>query len=580
MNETIFGTLSTTKRKIKYIRQQTAGVRHLNRLTPQAPTASDAPIITVTTAVPQHITHVECLLLEPATAVLPLQRVAIEWDILNWTYRATWQAALPAQPDGTLVRYQIRAMPASGGAPILADSGMTFSYVVGAWPTPPWAREAIVYQIFPDRFAPGSGRAWNAITHLSDIYGGTLRGIIEKLDYIADMGFNCLWLNPFFPDKTHHGYHATDHFSVNPRLGTLADMQELVREAHARGIRLLLDFVGNHVGSGHAHFQDALARRDSPYHDWFLWEEWPERYVAYFHVPDLPELNTQNTAVRQYMFDSVRYWLGEIGFDGLRIDYTLGPSHDFWTELRQAVQALKPDAWVFGETVDTPTVQMLYDGRFHGCLDFLLAQHLRDAFAFNTLDMAAFDAFLHLHEQFFPANFSRPSFLDNHDMNRFLLIAGNDKRKLKLAALCQFTLAGPPVVYNGTEVGVHQERFIHDPDSHGMEECRQPMLWGDEQDADLRQYFHQLAQLRREHPAVWQGKRQTVYLDAAHGAYAYTVSSDEEIILVAFNLSEQAQTLSIQLTELGLTKEVTLAPWSGDWTAVSRPHTLPRIQNL
>lgn len=203
-------------------------------------------------------------------------------------------------------------------------------------------------------------------------------------------------------------------------------MQELVAKAKARGLTLLLDFVGNHVGSGHPHFQHALAHEDSPYHDWFLWEEWPHQYVAYFNVPDLPELNTNHPAVRQYMIDSVRYWLVEMGFDGLRMDYVLGPSHDFWTELRQAVLAFKPDAWMFGEATHTPEWQLGYDGRFDGCLDFLLTTKLRDAFAFNTLDVAELDAFLSVHDAFFPPHFSRPSFLDNHDMDRFLAVAGGD----------------------------------------------------------------------------------------------------------------------------------------------------------
>ena len=112
---------------------------------------------------------------------------------------------------------------------------------------------------------------------------------------------------------------------------------------------------------------------------------------------------------------------------------------------------------------------------------------MRNTFAAGTMSLAAFDAFLNRHEAYFPAQnvFSRPSFLDNHDMNRFLWQAGGDKRKLKLAALVQFTLGGAPIVYNGTEVGVTQERGIHDANSQGMEECRQPMLWGDEQDLSL-----------------------------------------------------------------------------------------------
>ena len=570
MNEGTFGLFVTDERRTRYLQQLAEGVRHLNRLQPIAPGPQDTPIVTVTTEVNWPVAQVECVLLEPETAVIPLKRTDISWDLLNWTYKQTWQGTLPAFPNGTRVRYQIRACAADGRAPVLADTGATFSYLIYERPLPAWAQEAIIYQVFPDRFAPGNGRAWNATEHLSDIYGGTLRGVIENLDYIAGMGFNSLWLNPFFPDETHHGYHATDHFSVNPRLGTLADMQELVAKAKARGLTLLLDFVGNHVGSGHPHFQHALAHEDSPYHDWFLWEEWPHQYVAYFNVPDLPELNTNHPAVRQYMIDSVRYWLVEMGFDGLRMDYVLGPSHDFWTELRQAVLAFKPDAWMFGEATHTPEWQLGYDGRFDGCLDFLLTTKLRDAFAFNTLDVAELDAFLSVHDAFFPPHFSRPSFLDNHDMDRFLAVAGGDKRKLKLAALCQFTLSGPPIVYNGTEVGVEQERLMHAPDSHGMEENRQPMLWGDEQDADVREHFRQLAHFRRQHPVIWQGKRQAVYLNITNGTYAYAISDDQDVVLAAFNLSNQPQTLFIQADELGLTKEITLAPWSGDWTAVPR----------
>ncbi len=559
MNETIFGSLATPEKQIAYLKEQTAGVRHLNQIDPNAPTAVSHPLITATTNLPRRIERVECVLIEPETAVIHLQRAHIEWDILNWGYRATWQGRLPAQPDGTLVRYQIRAIPADGGDPILADDGATFAYQVGDWPAPDWAREAIVYQVFPDRFNPGNGRSWNPATHLSEIFGGTLRGIIEKLDYIADLGFNVLWLNPFFPDLTHHGYHATDHFSVNPRLGSMADMEELIEQAHRRGLRLLLDFVGNHVGSTHPYFQDALARPDSPYHDWFRWRSWPDDYVAYYEVRELPELDTEHPAVRDYMYRSAQFWL-EKGFDGLRIDYTLGPSHDFWTALRAAVQPIKPDAWLFGETVHTPETQMGYNGRFHGNLDFILAQKLRDTFAFNTISPAEFDAFLHLHEAYFPAGVSRPSFFDNHDMNRFLFIAGNDIRKLKLAALCQFTLPQPPVVYNGTEVGLSQRRAIGDPDSHGMEECRLPMPWGDEQNAEVRDYFRQLAHLRQQHPVIRQGQRQTLHVGET--TYAYAISDGAETLLVAFNLGDAPQTITLPAPHA---YTFHLPAWSGDW---------------
>ncbi len=568
MNETIFGSLSTDAKRLAYVQGQRAGFAHHSRLHPLAPGPQDAPLLTATVQLPQRVARVECVVSMPETAVVPLTLVHTEWDTLNWDYVQTWQATLPPQPAGTLVRYRLRAFPAQGGDPIWADNSATFSYLVDEMALPQWAKEAVVYQVFPDRFNPGNGRSWNNVHHLSDIYGGTLRGIIEKLDYVADLGFNVIWLNPFFPDTTHHGYHATDYFSVNPRLGSMADMEELIAGAHQRGIRLLLDFVGNHVGSDHPYFQDALARRDSPYHDWFCWRNWPDDYVAYYEVKELPELNTENADVRDYLFRSVQFWL-EKGFDGLRIDYTLGPSHDFWTALRAVVRQTSPDAWLFGETVHTPPTQMSYDGRFHGNLDFLLAQKLRDTFAFNTIGVAEFDTFLHHHDAFFPPHISRPSFLDNHDMNRFLWIANGDKRKLKLAALCQFTLPHPPVVYNGTELGLSQERAIGDPDSHGMEECRQPMPW-DAPDADLHAYYRQLIHLRRAHPVIWQGQRHTLHVDDAAGSYAYVVQGEGEAVVVAFNLSAAPRQLRVTLPDQDVLHTFDLAAWGGDWLVVKK----------
>jgi cyclomaltodextrinase / maltogenic alpha-amylase / neopullulanase len=563
MQEFIFGTLATTEQRLESAREEKRGVQHQHRLEPRAPRPGQSPTLLVTVELDRRVERVECVLSRPETAVYPLHLHDSQWDLLNWSYYQVWQVDLPPQPDGTLVRYQIVAYPADGGDPILADDGATFSYFVGDPAQPDWAREAIVYQIFPDRFYPGDGRSWHETHSLSDIYGGTLRGIIDKLDYVAGLGFNAIWLNPFFPDQTHHGYHATDYFSVNPRLGTLDDLKELVSTAHERGIRLILDFVANHWGSAHETFQAALADRTSAYYHWYKWENWPHAYATFFGVKDLPEINVQHPDVRAYLLNSVRYWLGEIGFDGLRLDYVLGPTHDFWTELRAVAKSVRPDVWIFGEAVETPVTQLSYEGRFDGCLDFLLTQAIRRTFAFGTMDVEAFVTFLDLHEAFFPDSFSRPSFLDNHDMNRFLWLVGNDRRKLKLAALCQFTLAGAPIVYNGTEVGVTQVRGITDPNSHGMEECRQPMLWGEEQDMELLDFYRWLICLRRDHPALWHGVRRTLHADKMTGTLAYVRYNESEAILVGLNASDEAQTIELDWPRNGRPKRIELAPWSG-----------------
>ena len=564
--EPLFGPNATLEGRAVFAQLRLQGVQHRRRLSPGSPRAGEQPKVTVIVGKELPVEEVVCLVTEPEAAVVPLQRVKTEWDLLTWGYYEVWEAALPAHPAGTLVRYQIRAHDEDSGETYWADEGAEYSYVVGDSGPPAWALPAIIYQVFPDRFSPGNGRAWNPTSHLSDIYGGTLRGVIDHLDYIAAMGFTALWLNPFFPDDTHHGYHATDYFAVNPRLGTMDDMRELVDKAHARGIRLLLDFVGNHWGSQHASFQAARADRNSPYYNWYYWKNWPEEYVAYYNVLDLPKLNVDHPGVREHLLRSVGYWLGDVGFDGLRLDHADGPSYDFWTDVRVVARSVKPDAWMFGELIRPPEQQLSYTGLFDGNLDFLLCQALRDTFAAGTMSLAGFDAFLNRHEAYFPsqAAFSRPSFLDNHDMDRFLWRAGGDKRRLKLAALVQFTLGGAPIVYNGTEVGVTQERAIHAPDSQGMEECRQPMLWGDEQDNDLSAYFWYLSHLRREHSALWRGDRETLHLDSAAGTYAYVREDGTGAVVVGLNLSDEPREFAVPYLPRASVVTFALPPRSGD----------------
>ena len=558
MNETLFGSFATIEKRVAYARAQCNGIQHQHKLTPQVPQAGDSPTLTILVGLEVTIKQLICRVLEPDTAVLPCHLVRTEWDLLNWRYYQIWRVTLPPQLEGTIVRYQIEGDPdlKDTSCAIFAEGGTTFSYLVGD-PTPPaWAADAIIYQLFPDRFYPGNGRAWNPVTRLTDIYGGTLRGIIDKLDYIADLGFNCLWLNPFFPDKSHHGYHATDYFTVNPRLGTQEEIIELVDKAHAKGIRLLLDFVANHWGSEHETFQTALVDPKSDYYHWYNWIAWPHDYHTFFGVKELPQINVDYPAVRDYLFRSIRYWLGDIGFDGLRLDYALGPSHDFWTALRAVAKKANPDAWLFGEALETPAALRGYEGRFDGCLDFLLTQALRNTFAFNQMTFTAFDAFLNQHEAFFPAYFSRPSFLDNHDMDRFFFIGQEDVHRLKMAALCQFTLSGPPIVYNGTEVGVSQEVSMRDSRSQGMEESRQPMIWGDGQNKDLLAYYRWLIAFRHQHPVLRYGTRETVL--AHDDIYVYKRFDDTETIFVAFNRTEQVQEVVTAVHTF------TLAPYTGD----------------
>jgi glycosidase len=544
--EHIFGPLSTPETRVEFVKEFHQGVKHGYRLEPQAPAADDSPMITVYCGLNRAIERVICQIIEPDTSTVELQHHATEWDVINWQYYEIWQGRLPARQSGSIVRYHILAWPADGGKSIPADDGQVYSYYIGNPKPPAWSEAAIIYQIFPDRFHPGKGKEWKNPDSLEGYFGGTLRGIIDNFDHIIGLGFNCIWLNPFFPDHTYHGYHATDYFEVNPRLGNKDDLHELVEMAKVYDVRLILDFVANHWGSRHPTFQAAQANRSNPHYDWYRWSNWPEDYETFFKVKDLPQINLDHPPARSHIIEAAQYWLREFEFDGLRLDYALGPSLDFWTDFRVAVQQVKPDVWIFGEVVDMPSTQLNYWGRLHGCLDFLLQEALRKTFALDTMKLTEFEALLSKHEAYFPAGYSRPSFLDNHDVDRFLWLVNNDKRRLKLAALCQFTLSGPPIVYYGTEVGLSQDRDMMAADgSHQMAEARLPMVWGEDQDKDLYDFYSWLISLRRQHPVLWRGTRHMIHLDDNNKTYAYIREDDREAIIIAFNLSDQEQKLNL-----------------------------------
>jgi glycosidase len=565
MNEATFGALRSAEQRAGELRRVQRGVRHDSQLDPLQPEAVDSPVVTVRIELPLQVNRVECVLVEPEAATLPLMWVDTAWDLLNWTYVQIWKGALPARAAGTLVRYRINAYSEEGGDPLPADQGAVFSYLVGTSAPPAWVGEAILYQIMPDRFHPGSGRDWRPTRALDDVQGGTLRGVLHQLDYLVDLGVNCLWLTPIFPDHTHHGYHATDYFTVNPRLGTMEDVRELVEKAHELGLRLLLDFAANHCGSGHPAFQAALARQDSEYHDWFIWERWPDRYATFYNVQDLPKLNVSNPDVRKYLLDAALFWLTDVGFDGLRLDHANGVPLDFWTEFRRAIKSQKPEAWLFGEAIEPPDRQLRYAGRLDGLLDFLLNQKLRDTFAFGTLPLSTFAGFLQEHERFFPAEFSRPSFLDSHDMDRFSFVARGDPRRLKLAAVCQFTLSGQPIIYYGTETGVGQDVAIHQVNSLGMVEARQLMTWEGDQDGDLLSFYRSLIRFRQEHPVLASGRLRTLHVNDETQTFSYAREAGGDRVVVALNLSEEPRTI-----EAG-GHSFSLGPCSGDVWAASSP---------
>lgn len=466
------------------------------------------------------------------------------WDTLLWGYGTCWRATIPGQPAGTVLRCLVEAWQSAGDSNWLLFEEIALT--VDSETSPQWLREAVIYHIFVDRFAPSPDADFALPDDpMGGFYGGTLRGVIDRLDYIRDLGATCIWLSPIFPSPTHHGYDATDYATIEPRLGTDEEIRTLFAEAHQRGIRVLLDYVASHCSSAHPAFLTAQANQRSDEYSWFMFFEWPDDYNSFFGVREMPSFDTDDPGARQYLLDHAVLWL-EAGADGFRLDYANGPTHAFWAALRRAVRAAKSDAVMLGEVVETPTLQRSYAGLMDGSLDFLLLQALRGFFVFETLTPGQMASFLERHFAYFPPEFVLPSFLDNHDMNRIMWAARNDQRRVRLAALCQLTLPGPPIIYYGTEVGMTQDRDVRYADGSGHpEHSRMPMLWDERQDRGLQDFYRQAIALRRAGGGVWSQGRELVLVDDARRVLAYRCGE----YLLAFNM--------------GTATTLDLAAWAG-----------------
>lgn len=351
--------------------------------------------------------------------------------------------------------------------------------------------------------------------------GGTIRGIIEKLPYMTDLGVTALWISPFYQTSVYHGYHITDFYQVDSRFGTLDDIKELIQESHTCGLRIIADFVPNHCSMHHPFFKQAQNNADSKYRDWFYFTRWPNHYLSFLSVQEIPKLNLDNPETRNHIVNAANYWLS-LGLDGFRLDHVIGPSHRFWRYFRQEIKDRYPralligEAWMMGiKRKELRTIQVRkkflkwlsgaasetlfqeYVGELDGVLDFKVQELLKRYMTDQKITRNTLDTILEKHYDRFPSTYLLPTFLDNHDMDRFLFTCGNDKQKLKNAAVKQFSLPQPAIIYYGTETGMTQTRSQWSFPSNGDLQARQPMNWT-HQDKDLYMFYKNLIQKKNK----------------------------------------------------------------------------------
>ena len=465
-------------------------------------------------------------------------------------------------------------------------------------PVPDWVQDAIFYQIFPDRFAngdpsldPPNVHAWGTPPTIWHFQGGDLRGIMQRFDYLLDLGINALYLNPIFQSPSNHRYHTTDYYQIDPRLGTLADFRALLELAHRNGMRVILDGVFNHCGRGFFAFNDILENQEhSPYLSWFHVKNFPvdayswgdaRDYLGWWGMKGLPKFNTSTPAVRRYLLDVARYWI-EQGADGWRLDVPNEIDDDsFWAEFRQVVKGVNPEAYILGE-IWTSDARWVGEGHFDGLMHYPVRDALLRLLFAGTLDIPHFAEKVESQLTFYPRENVYTMYvpLGSHDTERLLTKVEGDVNKARLAFLFQFGYPGAPAIYYGDEIGLTGGK---DP------ECRGAFPWNESHwNKDLREWVKALIALRKRHVALRRGGFERLCMDVEDGCYSFARTHPEGSVAVLLNASPDERPYCIAAQPVGWQDgyrlrdllhpgqeypvsegcfELTLPPWSGTLVA-------------
>ncbi len=442
--------------------------------------------------------------------------------------------------------------------------------------TPAWVKHAIFYQIFPDRFAsservekPDNLEPWDGDPTQRGYKGGDLLGVVERLDYLQELGITALYFNPIFQSASNHRYHTHDYYHVDPLLGGDAAFDELMAECKRRGIRVVLDGVFNHASRGFFQFNDILENgAASPWLDWFTFAEHPANaydhalppgYTAWVGLHALPKLNTENPQVREYLMRIGEYWIRK-GIDGWRLDVPFEiTSLGFWAEFRTRIKAINPDAYIVGE-VWGDARDWLRGDQFDGVMNYLFTEaaigfaagdHVvketvvdRDYAPWPGIDAAAYrakiDALLTLYP--WPIQLTQFNLLDSHDTSRFVTIAGDDAASVRLATLLLFTFPGAPSIYYGDEIGL--TGALPDHWARKSFPWDHPEHWKH----DTLAYHKSVIAMRKALPALNVGDYRSI--TAQGGAYVFTRSTEDQRLIVTVNAG--ASPASIQIPKESL----------------------------
>lgn len=489
------------------------------------------------------------------------------------------------KPDGSF-----RLFKNGNGTNMEAGEQWQVSCIPESFTVPDWAKGAVIYQVFPDRFCKSgacdlSGKLEPYVLHENweeevfwqpddkgnilnnDFYGGNFRGITQKLPYIASLGTTLLYLNPISKSFSSHRYDTGDYKTPDPMLGTIEDFRQLCQEAHALGMRVVLDGVFSHTGSNSLYFDrentfggnGAYQSPDSPYYSWYTFHKYPDSYEAWWDFDTLPTVKKLDPSFVEYIISGedsvVAHWL-RLGADGFRLDVADELPNEFLLLLKNRIRQIKPDALLMGEVWEDASNKSAYgirkryfvDGVLDSCMNYPFRTAILKLLRKEDDGLGLRDTVMTILENYPPqVAFCNMNLLGTHDTPRILtaLVDNFDgtrpelaKRKLsattladaKQLLLCasalQFCLPGASSIYYGDEAGMegHKDPFN-----------RRTFPWGKE-DTQLLEHFRALGNLKKEHPALRTGK--TEFFSCSQGHIGITRSCEGETLRIYVNCTE------------------------------------------
>jgi cyclomaltodextrinase / maltogenic alpha-amylase / neopullulanase len=564
--------------------------------------------------------HAEPVMAEALVVLDDGDTVAMD-RILDGARVAVWEGVVPPGRRSFGYTFAFRTV---GGEPVyLVPAGIANAVerldrwtidldAVAPLDVPEWMRGAVMYQVFPERFAsgddsltPDGADPWGSEPHWLRFQGGDLAGLADRVEHLVRLGVDVVYLNPVFTSPSTHKYDTVDYYTVDPAYGGNGALARVVETLHGEGIRLVLDASFNHCHPRFFAFADVVARgAASAYAGWFRVHRYPVTitvrphriesagldqeaayatyvqrlrtqtgiavveadddgpvaepgYEAWYGVPTMPRIDLRHSGARRYFLDVAAHWVREYDIDGWRMDVARYVDPDFWPEFRRAVRAVKPDTFLMAEVIGNASPWLQGDA-FDATMDYTFRQLCLDYFADRRLDSAGMlDGFARLLGWYAPeVTAVNQHLLSSHDTARFLHLAGDDPLRLRAATVFQFTVPGAPGVYYGDEVGLT-----------GGEEpaSRNAFPWHDEAawHGDLLDTVTGLSRLRREHPALRHGTWRTVWSGPDAIAYLRRLESAEYLVVV----NRGDDPLEAAIPAEGTALEVV---W-GSGTASSRP---------